>query len=558
MRKIFKALKFTSVILITILAIIACDADFNTLESDVIGIKNFNIDNAQLPIVAYNKKLDSVKINNLNSSLLGVFNDPAYGQTTASIITQITPATFNPVFGANAAIDSVILTIPYFNKVSANSPDADGNTVYSISDSLFGNAAIKLSVYENKYFLRDFNPNTEFNDPQSYYSFSNGVINYTDNFAITENSTIDFDSHIGSLIYENPDFIPSSDAIKTTTGKDTDTPVTTRSVPALRASLDVAFWKSAILDKEGSAELSNANNFKNYFRGLYFKAEAIGGNGNMIMLNIAGTGSSITIYYSYDSSTDATVRQNSSYVLNFTGNKVNTFINNYNLVSLENGNSTLGDDKLYLKSLGSMAVVDLFNGDVDYNGETMSTLEAFKKTYRAVDGNGDYIVKNGQFVLKKLINEAQLVVYEDETMTSPSEDYHKYDRIYAYDVKNNIPLIDYLADPTSNTSNPYNSLYIHLGQRTTDDSGISKYKIRLTEHLNNILLKDSTNTKIGLVLSTNVNYTASTNILNSKDIVTAVPSASVITPRGTILYGSSQSVPVNKRMALEVFFTDPK
>ena len=170
-----------------------------------------------------------------------------------------------------------------------------------------------------------------------------------------------------------------------------------------------------------------------------------------------------------------------------------------------------------------MAVVDLFNGNVDYNGETMSTLEAFKKTYRAVDGNGDYIVKNGQFVLKKLINEAQLVVYEDETMTSPSEDYRKYDRIYAYDVKNNIPLIDYLADPNSNTSNPYNSLYIHLGQRTTDDSGISKYKIRLTEHLNNILLKDSTNTKIGLVLSTNVNYTASTNILNSKDIVTAVP-----------------------------------
>ena len=31
-----------------------------------------------------------------------------------------------------------------------------------------------------------------------------------------------------------------------------------------------------IIDKEGDAVLSNANNFNNYFRGLYFKAGAFG------------------------------------------------------------------------------------------------------------------------------------------------------------------------------------------------------------------------------------------------------------------------------------------
>ena len=78
----------------------------------------------------------------------------------------------------------------------------------------------------------------------------------------------------------------------------------------------------------------------------------------------------------------------------------------------------------------------------------------------------------------------------------------------------------------------------------------------MTQHLNNILIKDSTNTKIGLVLSTNVNYIANASILNSKDIVTGVPAASIITPRGTTLYGSNVNVPENKRMSLEIFFTE--
>ena len=149
------------------------------------------------------------------------------------------------------------------------------------------------------------------------------------------------------------------------------------------------------------------------------------------------------------------------------------------------------------------------------------------------------------------------MVHEDENMTEPNDDYHKYDRLYAYDIKNNIPLVDYKYDPTDNTTDPFNSKYIHLGQRITDDNGISKYKIRITEQLNNILLKDSTNTKIGLVLSTNVNQTSSSAILDSYDDVTGVPSMSLLTPRGTVLYGSNQNVAEDKRMVLEIFSTVP-
>ncbi|MCF8274884.1 MAG: DUF4270 domain-containing protein [Flavobacteriaceae bacterium] len=553
MKKIFKALKFIGFSLFTIAAIVACDKDFNSIESDVIGLKNFDISNNQIPIVSFNKKLDSLKINNLNANLLGVFNDPTYGQTSASIITQLTPAEYNPSFGTNPVIDSVVLTIPYYNRVTGT--DSNNNTIYTIQDSLYGSAPIKLSIYQNNYFLRDFNPNEDLNVTQNYYSNASGTINATDNFAITEAGPINFDTQKGALIFENDDFVPSSDAIilKTTATDGSET--TERTIPALRQNLSPDFWKTLIFDKEGDPVLSNSNNFYDYFRGLYFKAEAINNDGNMILLDIAGSGSNITIYYSYDSTVEGADKITDTYVLNFTGNKLNTFINNYNLVSLENGDATNGDEKLYLKGTeGSMAVVDILSGNVDCDGTQETALNCFKKMYRAVDSNGNYIIKNGSYVLKKLINEAQLVVHEDETM---SDDFHKYDRLYAYDIKNNISLTDYNFDPSGSTTDAYNSRYVHLGQRITDDNGENaKYKIRITEHLNNILLKDSTNTKIGLVLSTNVNYTTNSPILNSNDIVTGIPSASIITPRGTVLYGSNESVPENKRMSLEIYFTD--
>ena len=563
MKKIFKALKFSSISLLVMAFLIACDKDFSTIESDVLGKDNanFNTDNLNLQILAYNKKLDSLQINGLSSNLFGVFNDPVYGQTTASIITQLTPNVSNPDFGDNSVIDSVILKVPYFSKTSADSPDDDGNEVFTIKDSLYGNSPIKLTIYRNNYFLRDFNPNSELNQTQLYYSKADGSINNTDNFAITDDEIINFDDHKGEVIYDyfidkQEQYFPSSETIvlKTT---ENDEDVFDRQTPALRVYLDKDYWKTVIFDKEGDPVLSNANNFKDYFRGLYFKAEAISASGNMTFFNLSTA--NITIYYSKDSTIEGD-RLQDTYTLNLTGNRLNTFINDYN-VTLTNGDKTLGDEKLYLKGAeGSMAVVDLFSGMVDCDGTLETAIECFKKTYRALDDNGDYLPQvNGNFPLKKLINEAHLVIYEDETMPSGGNaDYHKYDRIYAYDIKNNIPTIDYSFDPIEDSSDPVKSKLIHLGERITDDKGISKYKIRLTEHLNNILLKDSTNTKLGLILSNNVNLTNNFKILESEDEVTETPSSTLLTPRGTILYGTNVNAPnEDKKMKLEIFFTEP-
>ena len=130
MKKIFKALKITSITALVLFAFIACDKDFNTLGSDIIGEKNFNTESQLFSAISYNKKLNPVQTNGLPSNLLGVYNDPVYGQTTANIVTQVTPTIFDPIFGENPQIEEVVLTIPYFSRVTGT--DDEGNTVYTI------------------------------------------------------------------------------------------------------------------------------------------------------------------------------------------------------------------------------------------------------------------------------------------------------------------------------------------------------------------------------------------------------------------------------------------
>ena len=86
------------------------------------------------------------------------------------------------------------------------------------------------------------------------------------------------------MLYSNNLFTPSADAIVTTVDD-----VETRSAPAFRATItqadELTFWQETFLDKGEIDDpvLSNTNNFYNYFRGLYFKAEANGDNGNMFL-----------------------------------------------------------------------------------------------------------------------------------------------------------------------------------------------------------------------------------------------------------------------------------
>jgi len=543
-----KPLKLVSILLLVIMTFIACDKDFSTIESDIEGEQNFTTNFESYPIITYNKKIDPVQSNNLPSNLLGVYKDFTLdGITTANVVTQVVPTTFDPDFGTDPQLESVLLTIPYY--VTTLETDEDGNTTYSI-DSLFGTAPIKLSIYQNNYFLRDFDPN-EVEETQNYYSNSN--------------QTINFDSHVGELLYEANDFIPSPEEYNIYELDEDGIPVLDddgepiideRIEPSLRIELlnpEESFWENLLFAHQGMPELSNANNFKDFFRGLYFKVENVDNDGSMIMLNFGNSSANITVNYTYESvdDEDLIVRNDAVFKMIFNGNRVNTLENNFN-IPLVDGDPVNGDEEVYLKGgEGSMAVIKFFNGDNFDDDDTNDNLfESFKKQYVEVDESTGEFIKS-----KRLINEVNLVFYVDQEDVQGQEP----DRVIVYDLKNNVPVIDYFFDSSTNTSEPLYSKIVHstILERDGDeptDPGI-RYKIRLTQHINNILLKDSTNVELGLYVSTNVNDLQIAEILNSEDDEITV--GSVLSPRGTVLHGGHQNVIEEKRVKLEIFYTEP-
>ncbi|SFN44600.1 protein of unknown function [Bizionia echini] len=544
MKKTLSLYKTIAVFSCLLLTVVGCEKDFSTIESEIEGIKDFTTDGKVFPSVMYDKKLEPVQTNNLSSNLLGIYFDKIYGRTKASIITQAVPSNFEFNFGEDPQVESVYLTIPYFSRVDGT--DEDGNNTY-VLDSTFGsNDSYKLSIYQNNYFLRDFDPGTDLTEPQKYYS--------------NANETINFNNFQGELLYEKEDFIPSNSAtIVSEYNEETETnEEVSRSAPSLNVELENTdnFWDNLFFfntENPGSqTELSNANNFKNYFRGLYFKVEEFGGGeGNMIMLDFSqGT---IVINYSSkittgfdDEGNPIESRDERKITMNFSGNRLNTFENSdavKNIIntatSTSNTNMVNGDTNVFLKGgEGSYAVIDLFSGNMDDdNGVSVPALDYFKG-------------KKGKW----LINEANLVVYVNQNEVNNSG--QEPDRVIIYDLENNTPIVDYYLDPTVSTTNPLNSRvnYSEKLKRDGNNKGL-KYKFRLTEHVNNILLRDSTNLKLGVFVTSNINLTQNASILNVPSEKTTT--GSVLSPRGTVLHGSNPNVPDTKKVKFEIFYTEP-
>lgn len=96
--------KLTTFLFLAII-ITSCQEDFNTVGSDIIADPNFEFDLFdETSVVAYSRRAIPVQTNNLPVYQLGVFNDPVYGLTESSILSQLTLDQTNPTFGENVEI----------------------------------------------------------------------------------------------------------------------------------------------------------------------------------------------------------------------------------------------------------------------------------------------------------------------------------------------------------------------------------------------------------------------------------------------------------------------
>ncbi|MEM6721675.1 MAG: DUF4270 domain-containing protein [Bacteroidota bacterium] len=542
MNKFKKTLTGGLVVLLLVLGFIACDDEFNTVGDEIIENNNFTTELFSDGLVrAYNKRLGPVQGNALPVYQLGKNVDPVYGTTFSSLTIQASLFGGDPTFGDKSQADEdadatdpeemetvteVWLNIPYFSTSSIND---DGDVEVEV-DSLYGDVTtpFTLRVQELTYFLRALD---EDGDPQIYFTSE------------------DFSTRVGETLYENTMYTINQEQIEI---EETDVngaavldeegnPIIVETLsPRIRVPLNAAFFQERIIDNEGSIELSNNNVFRasELFRGIHITADNAEA---LMMLDIQNA--TIEINYTFQQvntqgntdTSDDTVDTVKS-VANLTLSSAN-IINSFNTPTFTQ-DVTANENNLYLKGgEGSMAVIELFGPDTDNNG---------------VADQLEEIRENGW-----IINDANLVFYVNnteqvETAVDPQ-------RIYLYNMDLNVPLEDYIIDQTTNPASPALSKLVHGGILERDDDGEAlQYKIRLTEHLNNVIRRDSMNVALGLVASSDIRVITSGEVETATTEEEFVPIISIMNPFGTVLHGSTPASPEDKRLKLEIFYTIPE
>lgn len=513
--KIKNLLPVAGAILFIIIAFSSCQEDISTLGSEVLGTETPNgiLDESQT-VVAYSRKLGPLQSNRLPAYQLGVYNDHVFGKSTVNLLSQLTLSANDPKFGENALVDSVFVYLPYFSKATT----VDSVTTYEL-DSIYGSTPVNVSIFESKYFLREYDPNTNFEEFQNYYT--------------TQGST--FEGYLGAELASVENFLPTRNGFILNQGEDNEENLP----PGMRIKLDSTFFQTHVIDMEGTPELRNSNNFKNFLRGLYFQVNSPTDDGSLFIFDV--TKASVSIFYSYDNEDDENQRDTGEFKLNFSGGiSVNTFTNQLPQqiqTAIDNPNIDTGNENLYLRGGdGIISVVELFGKDNDNNG-VADQLEVLRDK-------------------KWLVNEANLIFYVNQDLMTGGA--IEPERIMIYDLKNSNVLADYNLDPT-NGLDAADALSNHFGklQRGSDGNG-EYYKLKITAHISNLINKDSTNVPLGIVVSQNVLVRTTQKLQNPMEPnIEQVPSSAVISPEGTILYGNA-TPNQEKRLKLQIYYTEPK
>ena len=490
----------------------ACSSnDFNEIDGGLLKNPNFDTNVFTATIQVSQIKESAVQTNGLGGYLLGQYSQVPFGTKSATIVAQVTLPAVNPTFGTktqasensenkseNETVTEAYLYIPFFNPNSSNSNASYSQNVEYTLDSIYGNrdASFQVNVRELNYFLSDID--TDLN-AKIYYS---NDTNITSNLgaSIVSNTTSTYtisNKAITRYQFDNPQ-----------TSEDESKKVQDVLAPGLRIPLSTNFFQTKIINKEGSSELANANEFKKYFKGISVSASNFSKD-LMILLNMANA--KIEIVYSYETSgtnSTTTETRKNRYELSLNGITVNLFNNS--------GENLTDSSKIYLSgALGQTASITISNTDIAN-------------------------IKSQ----KLMVTDASLLLYVDNSVSYTKEP----ERLFIYNTQTGAVLVDYQYDPTSNAdSSTYSYLY-HLGKLQKENGKGAFYRLRITNHILNLVNEVGTNVPLGIVVASNVKNTNSGAYLRDTNTKGKILSSAVVTPLGTVI----------KDVKLRISYTQPK
>ena len=573
----------------------SCDKELSTIGVEVIGGSNTETRKADFNVIAYNRKLNSVRTDGLSTYQLGSKVFSVFGRTKASIVSQLSLNQENPRFGSYneseevddemETVTAVYLNIPFFSRelddtdgdgaindidpepeipnadvdndgviAGLDSNDNSGNTDYdndgvndkdekdngtspyladtdndgindkddpsSLScavknfdlDLIYGNKneTFTLKVSKLTDFIQNLDPSTNLEEEKKYFSDDTFNVDATplfeDSYTITTNN----------YVIERPS--GATDDPNTTVNES----VTCETIPAgIRIKLNEISIFQDLLDAEGSDELASNSNFKNYLRGVMIEMDA---TDLMMVLNLKAGFIGVEYDYKKDGDTDIlTGKGNFRISMGENSKSINIFEDAAypDEVTIDEQNP----DNLFVKGgAGTFVELNLFDED----NSVVSTIPE-----------------------NWLINEANLVFYVNKDELSNYPQTNLPERLYLYNITGESTIPDYNLDFQLD-----NDFAIFDGVLDETD-GQSKYKFRITEHINNIIRNNAENVKLGLFLTSNIEN--SLNVTGKSDNFgeILIPQESIVNPLGTIFYGSNNTVPENNRLKLEIYYTEP-
>ena len=417
-----------------------------------------------------------------------------------------------------------------------NSAYDSENSVYDI-DSIYGNknSEFTLQVHELTYYLNEYDPLTNFQSSQIYYSNRDY---YTEGFV---GATL-FDGRI-KLNFDEIRFYYNEDD-PDTPDIDETTQVENRLTPRLRIPLDPNFFQEKLIDLEGSESLLSEISYQKDMRGLIIRGENFSDDLYML-LDIQNA--EIKISYEFkDNNTQGTLEDLTDDTIeilerNFSISLGGAFLNVLNNEIFESSiNKRIADsknniptDKLFVQSSRLHGKIRLFS-NVDPNvNEQLNSIR---------DEN-------------LLVNQANLIFHVDPE--TPIEQYNAQ-RLYLFNLNNGAPMIDYFSDGSTSNFGTNANKAVFGGKLELDENGNpSKYKFNITNHISNIIRNDSLNYDLGMTVTANIDTPSVISAINQdEDQEIRYPLASTLNPLGTVLIGSHpDSLQFDKRVRLELIYS---
>jgi len=590
----------------------SCNKDYFTVGAELYNTQFEDLNSVVYPVYSYQESMSKVQTNNLPNAQLGKYNDEFYGTIESSFVSQLDVSFIN-IFGdfsqeqeregsetdirvinEEEVLSAVYLDIPFFNNRNdtdtdgvidaydvdpndsnsdsdsdgisdidelraelnplSNDSDGDGildpadddnssydsqRQVYEI-DSIYGNrnASFDLKVYELTYYLNRLDISENFEQYAMYFSDQNF---YDEGFSghVLHDDNISLNFEEVPVLYNQDD--PETTVIETDQ-------ISYYESPRIRVPLNVEFFQRRVMNFEGLDQLKNADNFNHHLRGLIVKADNFSDDLYML-LDISNTQIVLEYNYNFYNSQgtvsvddDVIERRKKSSSVPLGGVSVNHF--------------SYQDSNEEVKKVISSSLEGVPSDKIFLQGSRLSSkIKLFAENEYDLD-NVIHDLSSQDII----INEANLIFNIDQSTYDSSHDLLP-NRLYLYSYDNGMTIEDYNMDYTIdfNVGSVNSNKYIFGGLLEYGSNNLpERYKFNITNHVNNIINKDSLNIDLGLVVNSDIeDITLRRAFSNPQNAKRLIPQSVITSPHSVVLYGSHPKDTVNfsKRLLLEVLYT---